>query len=242
MGISSDSSDDSIARYVEDVCQLDALVAAMVLPPRCALLTHHHLRWLHVILSSYWLVLWLAHNVGLTLLNKMAFSKVHFPYPFMLSAVHMLCNWIGSFLCFWMLERHELFHTKQSPRRQSLRDDEEEQFLSDSNLDQETDGAEPDTKQKRHWLVRVLGDSIVRRKTLDRTAYRSILGFSIIFSLNIAIGNVSLKFVSVNFNQIMRSLVPALTIVMSYSLGKVVSNKRRNAVIPIIFGVRALTI
>lgn len=186
---------------------------------------------------SYWLILWLVHNIGLTLLNKVAFSKVDFPYPFLLSAIHMLCNWIGSFWCFWMLERHELFHAKQSPRHSNS--DEEEQLLLESNYqEQEIDSGEPETKEKHHWLARILGDSIVRRKTLDADAYRSILGFSIIFSLNIAVGNVSLKFVSVNFNQIMRSLVPALTIAMSYAVGKSVSRKRRNAVIPIILGVR----
>eukprot|EP00539_Tryblionella_compressa_P002471 CAMPEP_0178741724 /NCGR_PEP_ID=MMETSP0744-20121128/5298_1 /TAXON_ID=913974 /ORGANISM="Nitzschia punctata, Strain CCMP561" /LENGTH=388 /DNA_ID=CAMNT_0020394627 /DNA_START=102 /DNA_END=1268 /DNA_ORIENTATION=+ len=75
------------------------------------------------------------------------------------------------------------------------------------------------------------------RKDLDKTGNWYIRWFSLIFSLNIAIGNVSLQHVSVNFNQVMRSLVPFFTILMGLTVGKTFTARRILSVIPLIVGV-----
>lgn len=149
-------------------------------------------------LRRIWLIIWTLNNVGVTLLNKAAFSKVDFHYPYFLSAVHMTCNALGSHYLFWSMGRAH-------------------------------------HKLESHWITNLLGH--VQRQALDDSGKRLILAFSVIFSLNIAIGNVSLRYVSVNFNQVFRSLVPAITIAMGLCLGKKISIKRQLAVVPVILGV-----
>ncbi|GKY97763.1 hypothetical protein MPSEU_000734500 [Mayamaea pseudoterrestris] len=143
--------------------------------------------------GGFWLVIWTLNNIGVTLLNKAAFAKVDFRYPYFLSAIHMACNSLGSII---------VLHSSRK---------------SDS------------------WVTRLLGT--VNRSSLDASGRRLIMMFSVVFSLNIAIGNVSLRYVSVNFNQVMRSLVPALTIAMGLAMGKKFSAKRLLSVVPIIVGV-----
>ena len=85
------------------------------------------------------------------------------------------------------------------------------------------------------WIQQGLG--AISRKELDAKGRWTMLCFSVVFSLNIAIGNVSLKHVSVNFNQVMRSLVPAIVILMGLFLGRHFSLRKQLSVLPIIFGV-----
>ena len=146
----------------------------------------------------------------MTLLNKAAFAKVDFRYPYFLSAVHMAVNALGSQFVFWSLERR---HNE----------------VSDVN-----DKALPSTGGES-WISKVFGN--LQRKSLDSKGQRLMVAFSFIFSSNVAIGNVSLQHVSVNFNQVMRSLVPALTIVMGFALGKPTSVRRQLAVLPVMVGV-----
>lgn len=152
--------------------------------------------------SSVWLVIWMANNIGITLLNKASFATVDFHYPYFLSFIHMVCNSIGSALIFRSIEN--------------------------------------DAKRGNTGFFQSLLGTITRKK-LDETGRKYILSFSVIFSLNIAIGNVSLRHVSVNFNQVMRSLVPAITIAMGLCLGKEISKTRIIAVIPVVIGVAMAT-
>jgi len=160
---------------------------------------------------AFWLIFWLLNNVVLTLLNKATFSKFDFKYPFFLSFFHMMCNWAGGAIYFRCLE----WYTSRNP---PVRDE---------------------AYHKRHGYQRsksVLMDN-AKVSTLDYAGTVKTWAFSVIFSLNIAIGNVSLRYVSVNFNQVMRSLVPAVAIIFGICLGKATSRKRKIAVIPVVAGV-----
>ena len=85
------------------------------------------------------------------------------------------------------------------------------------------------------WIHEMLGG--VHRQDLSRDGQILILGFSVVFSLNIAIGNVSLSHVSVNFNQVLRSMIPVLTIAIGMLTGKVFSTRLKLAGLPVIAGV-----
>ena len=153
----------------------------------------------------------------MTLLNKAAFAKVEFHYPYFLSFVHMVCNSVGSQMVFWSIRR-------------------DNQRIKAAQAELGASGSGDSASQPQvGFFQKLLGN--ITRKELDAKGRKYILGFSVIFSLNIAIGNVSLRYVSVNFNQVMRSLVPALTIGMGMMLKKPVSMARRKAVIPVIIGV-----
>lgn len=97
------------------------------------------------------------------------------------------------------------------------------------------DGVDGGSNQSEGCVHGLLGN--IARRDLDSKARRVILAFSVVFSLNIAVGNLSLRYVSVNFNQVMRSLVPAVTILIGMCLGKRTSQRRMISVVPIIIGV-----
>eukprot|EP00904_Undaria_pinnatifida_P007317 jgi/Undpi1/3715/HiC_scaffold_16.g07085.m1 len=129
-----------------------------------------------------WLFAWIVNNIGITMLNKYAFSRAGFHYPLVTSAFHMLCNWLGTAMYFC------ISGTEQQP--------------------------------------------------IKRQQWGTLVTFSIVFSLNISVGNYSSLLVPVSFNQVMRSLVPAIVMAIgSQIFGKKFSNTRKLAVAPIVVGV-----
>ncbi|TPX68412.1 hypothetical protein SpCBS45565_g03109 [Spizellomyces sp. 'palustris'] len=109
--------------------------------------------------AVFWLLIYFALNLSLTIYNKVVMQFFHFPFPWTLTAVHTACGTIGCYLCSGT------------------------GFFVPAKLGQ------------REKLVVVL--------------------FSILYTLNIAVSNVSLNMVTVPFHQVVRSTVPLFTILIS---------------------------
>eukprot|EP01084_Bolivina_argentea_P287911 494082_1 len=96
-----------------------------------------------------------------------------------------------------------------------------------------------------HMLVGWMGTSMVfafsgrKRKHIPKNLYRSkVLLFSVVFSLNICIGNVSLRECTVSFNQVIRGLVPSVVVLLGYLLySQIPTTRKRMAIIPVVSGV-----
>lgn len=166
----------------------------------------------------FWLLLWTANNISVTLINKAAFSVVHFPYPYALTAIHMAVSWLCCQGIFYSVQQQQQQHKESS--------------------------------SKPNFWVRLLGDDLLLPPPTKHNASSIgrnngigggpvIWAFSVLFTLNIAIGNVSLQHVSVNFNQVLRSLVPVFTLWFSLLLGSgaKISVARRRSVWPVVLGV-----
>lgn len=72
---------------------------------------------------------------------------------------------------------------------------------------------------------------------LNARSHLVLLAFSLLFTLNIAISNVSLSMVSVPFHQIMRSTCPVVTILIYRSVyGRTYSNSTYISIVPLVLG------
>jgi len=130
-----------------------------------------------------WLAVWIALNVGLTLLNKAVFSFGSFHFPLTLSAIHMLLTGILSWVCVHQLQ-------------------------------------------------------LFPHKKLDLRGELFLVFFSVIFSANIVLGNISIEVVSVPLVQVFRAIIPGVTMALAYAiLGKHASFGRIVSMVPVCFGV-----
>lgn len=100
-----------------------------------------------------------------------------------------------------------------------------------------------------HISVSGLGSYLVckvsgmQSPSLDTWAWIKLLSFSILYSINIAMSNVSMSYVSLSFHQIVRSSVPAVILMLEYlMLGKVHSLGRKASLVPLICGVALSTV
>ncbi|CBJ32541.1 conserved unknown protein [Ectocarpus siliculosus] len=91
-----------------------------------------------------------------------------------------------------------------------------------------------------NWLGTVVyfARSGEEQQTIKRQQWPTLIMFSVVFALNISVGNTSSSMVPVTFNQVMRSLVPVIVMVIGTQVfGKTFSRARKLAVLPIVAGV-----
>uniref|UniRef100_A0A7R9UBX6 Sugar phosphate transporter domain-containing protein n=1 Tax=Pinguiococcus pyrenoidosus TaxID=172671 RepID=A0A7R9UBX6_9STRA len=89
-----------------------------------------------------------------------------------------------------------------------------------------------------HVLLRLTGQ---KQKPLDGRGWRTIVGISFLFAANIVVGNESLRYVSVTFNQVMASLIPVVVLGINVCQGRRFSFVKIVSIVPIVIGVVAAT-
>ena len=155
------------------------------------------------------------NNIGVTIINKALFANIRFPYPYMLTVIHMLINYLAC---------HYIFYTIERQQQQQQRNNESSSHDKSNNNE----------KTKTNIWIQLLGDDLSPPASITKSSSSSsndngsnskndntsmfiiMILYSMLFSMNIAIGNVSLQYVSINFNQVMRSLVPIIALYCTY--------------------------
>lgn len=89
----------------------------------------------------------------------------------------------------------------------------------------------------------MLGFGALKLSTLGTRESLTLVAFSFLFTINIAISNVSLAMVSVPFHQIMRSTTPVITILIyRFAYARTYSGQTYLTMVPLISGVALATV
>lgn len=87
-----------------------------------------------------------------------------------------------------------------------------------------------------------MGTGYITLTPLDFRSHLTLLAFSLLFTMNIAISNLSLAMVSVPFHQVMRSTCPVVTILIYRSVfSRAYSNATYLSIIPLVLGAALAT-
>ena len=100
-----------------------------------------------------------------------------------------------------------------------------------------------------HMISTFIGTSLWLSKhtqfdkpVLNNSARQRLLTFSLLFSFNIIVGNKGLQLVDVSFLQVVRSMIPGITMLLSWKfLDKTYSKAKIFAILPICIGVSIAT-
>lgn len=113
--------------------------------------------------ETLWIGLYFAANLALTIHNKWVLSRLHFAFPWCLTALHIGVSGVGA------------------------------------------------------WLVLRFAHGLPPRPVASRADRLRLLLFSLLYAVNIAVSNISLRHVSLAFHQIVRSATPAFTVLLEWA-------------------------
>ena len=138
----------------------------------------------------FWITLYFATNLMLTIHNKWVMSKTGFDFPWILTAIHITMSGIGSY------------------------------FLDSIQIGKRSN--------------RFFG---------SREEIKPLVAFSFLYSLNIAVCNLSLTFVSLALHQVLRSSTPLFTVILDYFIRKRKVNRTEIASLaPVVLGIVLATL
>jgi len=87
-------------------------------------------------------------------------------------------------------------------------------------------------------VVVVRGAKYITPAKLDGGGYRAVAGMSVLYTVNILVSNVGLDYVSVSFHQIVRALIPGITVLIQFLwLRRLYSQLRLLSLLPVCVGV-----
>jgi len=135
----------------------------------------------------FWIAMYFATNLGLTLYNKAVLQYASFHLPWLLTALHSICSFFGSFI-----------------------------FVTLGCGGQHKSSAEANS----------------------RRGMATLFALSVLYTVNIAVSNISLDMVTLAFHQLVRSTTPVFAVVLSLMFNlKSFSTDTYLALTPVVLGV-----
>ncbi|KAJ3218189.1 UAA transporter [Dinochytrium kinnereticum] len=173
----------------------------------------------HVIVVIYFLL-----NLSMTMYNKVIMKLLRFNYPWLLTAIHTLLSCVGSRIFLG-------FMGSSSASTQV-------------GFGYEAAPISPSPNHSTHLPHPTSADHKRDMRRKRRRNLITILLFSVLYTVNIAVSNVSLSMVSLPFHQVVRSTNPAVTLALEHLLFcKRVSNRNVYlALLMVIIGVALATL
>lgn len=171
-----------------------------------------------------WITLYFLGSLILTIHTKWVLSRLHFDFPWLLSAIHIGLSGLGSYMCvrYWRLNKPVIHTPERDHSRHKGSDEAHSEPINSSSLSMEQT---PETN------------------ALSVSDHVKLILFSLLYTVNISISNVSLNYVSLTIHQIIRSTNPLFTIALEFIIFHKISSLWIHASLcPVVVGVCLATL